>query len=86
TLSKSVNGKIAIIGDTTTPTNVVVNGSFTADGAGTYLSVSAMMLRGGVVAQNGGRVDIDSSLDFDAFAGGRHIYSYNHGTVNINSN
>lgn len=85
TLSKPVNGKIAVIGDTTTPNNVVTNGSFTADGPGTYLSVSAMMLRGGIVGQNGGRVDVDSSLTFDAFAGGRHIYAYNHGMVKLNA-
>lgn len=86
TLSNSVNGKIAVIGNSTSPANVVVNGTFTADGSGSRLSVSSMLLNGGVVAKNSGAIEVATNMTFGAAGSGVHIQATDVGRVYLMNN
>ncbi|MFM0357950.1 hypothetical protein PQR12_31045 [Paraburkholderia nemoris] len=82
----SCAGSISIIGDTANPGNVIVNGAFAANGSSTNLTVSGMTINGGVIAQNGGILNIGPSVVFGTNVAGAHVQAQFEGTVNINTN
>jgi hypothetical protein len=88
--SNGCNGTIAIIGNQANPQNVVVNAvgstAFSANGAGAWVIVSGMTINGGVLAQNGGNLQIGPSVVFGNNAGGVHIQALTGAVVQINAN
>jgi hypothetical protein len=84
TMGFAINGTVAIVGDVSTPSNVVINGSFTANGVGASLSVSAMVINGQVLAENDATIAINSGITFGPF-GGAQVQALNGGLININS-
>ncbi|MER9697673.1 hypothetical protein [Mesorhizobium sp. M0146] len=91
--SPFVGGLVSVIGDTTTPSNVVVSvtsGScFVSNGGGVTLSVSGFKLQTttsgqGIWATNKGQITVDGKMDFGACAGG-HMLADNDGGLTVNT-
>ncbi len=86
----SASGQITIQGNIANPGNVVVNNvgatSFAANGADADLLIAGMTINGGVLAQNGGLLQIGPSIVFGNNVGGAHIQAQNGGGIQINSN
>jgi len=83
------SGTVSIVGDTTTPTNVVFDGAATVSATnncqirvrGIQVSTSG----NGIVATNGGRIFVDGNVDFDAMSGQIHMLASSQGSILVTS-
>ncbi|RVC71289.1 hypothetical protein EN759_00295 [Mesorhizobium sp. M00.F.Ca.ET.038.03.1.1] len=89
-----VGGQVFVVGDTTTPANVVIsttgNHCFLIDGGGVRLSVAGLKLQTTSIGQalwatNKGQISVDGKMDFGTCAGG-HMLADNDGQIQVNTN
>ena len=85
------SGSVVIEGDTTTPSNRVINcqtGAAIDAGRGARIEVKGIKFtKAGTcsraISAFGSRVDITGNVDFGAFASGYHMYSVNGGDIDV---
>jgi hypothetical protein len=81
------SGQVSIVGNVTTPANVILNGGAGAAlyvSAGGALTVSGMELRGssGLVADTNGSINVGAAVRFGTVAS-YQIYASNNGAINV---